>query len=188
MDLLKSIPEFSKHILITAFRNVKDAERLIGLINKVKTKDIEVQALNADYVATWRHLYFASLNALAAFENQREISHSLAMETLLYASAQHQIRKATKSIGINIKTRDVAMVIVGENPKALRGVLLKLKKRARLQEDETLIEMSPKKKRKIRRFFGVSRTELATATRNHSESEALVDLIIERMALLSIEA
>jgi len=49
--------------------------------------EVEVQLFDASLVTTWEHLYFAALDSLTAFRNRENISRSLAMETMLYASA-----------------------------------------------------------------------------------------------------
>lgn len=185
--MLKTIPEFSVHVLITGLKSIRNAQHLVKLINEQKTSSIEMQVLNADHVATWQHLYFAVLNALAVFENGSNISRSLAVETLLYASAQHQIRKATQLMGIHSKTNNAALVIIGKDPVVLSMALSRLKKLASLQEDDHLLELTAAKKRKIQRLFHISETELATTSRNRSEEAVLTDMIIERMAMLSVE-
>ncbi|MDH5793660.1 MAG: KEOPS complex subunit Cgi121, partial [Candidatus Bathyarchaeota archaeon] len=88
--MLKYIEEFGKYAAITGFRNVqiKDTEEFLKKICKKKGSNVETQFFDAKYVATWQHLYFAVLNALTAFKNKGNISKSVTMETLLYASAQ----------------------------------------------------------------------------------------------------
>ena len=94
--MLKQITEYNKYIEITGFRNIKieNTPAFLSVLHKLLPGDIEIQFSDADFVASWEHLYFAIVNALTAFKNKRNISKSLAVETVLYASAQRQIKKA----------------------------------------------------------------------------------------------
>jgi tRNA threonylcarbamoyladenosine modification (KEOPS) complex Cgi121 subunit len=100
--VLKYFAEFAKYVKITGFRNVgiEDAEEFVRTVLKETPHDVWVQFFDADLVASWQHLYFAVLNALLAFRGERNISRSVAMEAMLYASAQRQIRKAIQRIGV----------------------------------------------------------------------------------------
>ena len=86
---------------------------------KENTENVELQFFDANLIATQQHLYFAALNALQAFQNKTNISKSLAMETMLYASAQRQIQKAIQRCGIKPQTTTMAVIIIGEKPSKL---------------------------------------------------------------------
>jgi len=187
--LLKYIEEYQRHILISGFKNakIKDIEKLLEHVSSRKMPKTEIQFLNAYLIATWQHLYFAVLNALVAFKNKQNISKSLAMETILYASAQRQIRKAVELLGIKSDTSNIAVVAIGENPETLRLVTLSLEECIGAKEDETVLELSDRKTRIIRIAFEVSDLELETVRKGDGLKKALVDLIIERMALLATQ-
>ena len=87
---------------------------LLKTLNDEKPAQVDFQLFDARLVATWEHLYLAALNALVAFRSKCNISKSLAVETLLYASAQNQIQKATRLFGIKPSSSDIAVLIVGE--------------------------------------------------------------------------
>jgi len=187
--LLKHLEEFQKYVLITSFKNakIKNIEELLKHFDNRKTAKTETQFLNADLVATWQHLYFAVLNALVAFKNKQNISKSLAIEIMLYASAQRQIRKAMELLGIKSDTSNIAAVAIGENPKTLQLVTQSIEKYVGAKEDETVLELSEKKTRNIKRIFGISDLELETVRKNDNLEKALVDLIIEKVALLTTQ-
>ncbi|MCS7125264.1 MAG: KEOPS complex subunit Cgi121, partial [Candidatus Bathyarchaeota archaeon] len=117
--MLKFIQEFGKYVAIAGFRDVRigDVEAFLEKVKKAVVGDCEIQFFDAELVASWQHLYFAALNAIKAFKNGENISKNLAVETLLYASAQRQIRKAVDSLGIKRNTCEIAVLVVGENPK-----------------------------------------------------------------------
>jgi len=188
--LLRYVQEFRKHVAISGFRNVKikDVEELFKVIRKEKPLNVEIQFFDAKFVATWQHLYFAVLNALTAFKNKENISKSLAMETLLYASAQRQIRKAMEFLGIKPDSSEIAVLIVGEKPESVKLALSLISKEVRAKRDDTVLELSKEKIAAIRKIFGISIGELETIMEKNGLEKALIDLVIEWMALLATQS
>ncbi|MEM3699311.1 MAG: KEOPS complex subunit Cgi121 [Candidatus Bathyarchaeia archaeon] len=187
--MLKQIKEYGKYLLITGFKNVKieNAEEFLKVINKEKPSDVEIQFFDAKLVATWQHLYFAAINALTAFKNKTNISKSLAMEMLLYASAQRQIRKAMEILGIKADTSEMAVFIIGEKPDIVKSTLQMVSKHVNAKEDESVLDLSKRKIELIRKTFGILELELKTVMKNDDLEEALTSLVIERMALLATQ-
>ena len=187
--MLKSIEEFRKCVLITGFRNVRieNTEEFLKLIHTEKSSNLEAQVFNAERVATWQHLYFAVLDALTAFKNETNISKSLAMETMLYASAQRQIRKATETLGVRPSSTKVAMLIVGKKPEDLKSTLSKISKQIEAERDDAILDLTEEKITNIQRTFEISNEELGTVMKGHDKKKALVDLVIERMALVAAD-
>ncbi len=187
--MLRFIEEFQKYVVITGFKNVKinNVDRFLKRIDEERPLSVKIQVFDAKFVATWQHLYFAVLNALTAFKNRKNISRDLAMETLLYASAQRQIRKATETLGIKSDTTRIAVLIIGEKPKIVETTLPKISRLADSKEDESVLEMTNKKKVQIQKTFGISDEELGTIMKDEKLEDALINLVIERIALLSTE-
>jgi KEOPS complex subunit Cgi121 len=186
--LLRYIEEFEKYIEITGFRNVKikDVEEFLKRIHKEKLSNV-TQFFDAKFVASWEHLYFAALNALTAFKNKENISKSIAMETLLYASAQRQIRKAMELLGIKPETAEIALLIIGQNPETVKSALPMISESINMQHDDTVLELSEEKRRIIQKAFRISDLELKTVMKKDCLEKALTNLVIERMALLSTQ-
>jgi tRNA threonylcarbamoyladenosine modification (KEOPS) complex Cgi121 subunit len=186
--MLKHIEEVGKYVEITGFRNVcvNNAEKFVRTTRRQLPQRSCVQFFDAGLVATWQHLYFAVLNALLAFKNERNISKSIAMETILYASAQRQIRKAINFIGVKCDVTDVAMVIIGENAKSVGILLSAVSKLIEKEADDTVLEISERKARSIREAFGITDIEVEALQKN-DDNEVLVDLVIEKIALLSTQ-
>jgi tRNA threonylcarbamoyladenosine modification (KEOPS) complex Cgi121 subunit len=187
--LLKYIAEAGKYVEITGFRNVgiKDAEEFVKAARTELPQSTWVQFFDAELVATWQHLYFAVLNALLAFKTERNISKSVAMEVMLYASAQRQIRKAIDFMGVKCASANVAVVIMGENADSVKALLSAVSKRVGEEPDDAVLEVSKEKVQDIREAFGITETELETVMEKNNGTQALVDLVIERMALLSTQ-
>jgi KEOPS complex subunit Cgi121 len=176
-------------LLITGFRNIRitDVNKFMASIREACEvfEDVDVQFFDADLVATWRHLYFAALNAVMAFETKRNISKSLAVETLLYASGKRQIKKALEIIGVKAGCTNIAGIIIGKKEQVVTAAFLVLSNEFGVSSDESVLEISKNKILKIRQSFDISTKELkATSLKSNPES-ALVDLVVERVALLS---
>jgi len=187
--VLTRLEEFGEYAEIAGFKNVKmgHVEELLKQVFDNKPSNVEAQLFNAELVCTWQHLYFAALDAFTAFRNNANISKSVAMETVLYASAQRQIRKATGLIGVKPASSSLALLIIGKESDAVESALLTMSGRIHGQRDDGVLELSKRKMEKIVRAYGVSKSELATVSDGKTREEALTDLIIERMALLATE-
>lgn len=184
--MLKYIEEAGKYVEITGFRNldIEDAEEFIKATRKALPENACVQFFDAGLVATWQHLYFAVLNALLAFKNERNVSKSVAMETMLYASAQRQIQKAIAFMGVKCASSDVAVVIIGERAVSVEAVLSAVSKCVGEKPNDAVLEISREKAERIREAFGITTTEVEAVLVKDNGEDALVDLVIERVALL----
>jgi len=185
--LLKYIEETGNYVEITGFRNIVigDAEEFLKKVCKEKQRHVWVQFFDAEVVATRQHLHFAVLNALLAFKNERNISKSMAMEAILYASAQHQIRIAIDIMGVKSDSANVAVVVIGESPDSVKAVLAEVSEAAGVESDEAVLELSGKKVQRLREVFGITDIELEAVMEKGDVEQALVKLVIERTALLS---
>jgi KEOPS complex subunit Cgi121 len=185
--LLKRIEESPKYVGITGFKGVKvgKPELLLKAVRSGNQADVEVQFFNADLIATWEHLYFAVVNALMAFDTKRNISKNLAVEIMLYGSAQRQIQKAIELLGVKPGCSDVAVVVVAEAPTVVEAALRSVSKSLSGEADDHVLDLSPQKVQTIRTAFTIADEELMVVAKKGDVSRALVDLIIERMALLS---
>jgi len=187
--MLRQLEEYGKYVEITGFRGVKimDVKALAGVLSSELPDCVEVQLFDADLVASWLHLDFAVINALLAFQTGRNISKSLAVETVLYASAQRQIKKALAQIGLKTSSENVAMLVIGEDAASVKVGVKAVSARFGLEPDETVLEMSETKVRRIKKEFDVSDAELQAVSSRSNPDQALVDLVIERGALLSTQ-
>ncbi len=184
--ILKQLEGFEKYVAILGLRGVKidNVEGFIDEVNK-RLRNVVVQFFNARLVAGWEHLYFAALNALTAFKNKSNVSKSLAMEALLYASAQHQIKKALELFGIKPHTTDVAVLILAEELKGVNEAIGAILELTSAQEDDVVLKLTEEKFDVMKRAFGISDLELKVRlSRGILKEDALKDLVIEHMALL----
>ena len=185
--MLHHLKEYSKYVEITGYKKIKfaQAEEFLKANRREKQKITDVQFFDSELIASQEHLYFAVLNALQAFKNKTNISKTLAMETMLYASAQRQIQKAIQRCGIKPETASMAVVVIGENPTQIETVLEAITECVGEKPDEKILKMSKIKEKRIADVFEISKEELDTVMKNEKYSEAVVNLVIERVALLA---
>jgi len=180
------LDDFKRQATIAGFRNVrvKDVNDFFQAV-KAKTENVCVQFFDASLVAGWEHLFFAALNALNAFKGKVNISNSLAIETLLYASAQRQIKEAVKLMGIKTTTDRVVVLVLAENQQQTSAILNGVSKLLKGERDDSVVELTDDKIDGLKEFFKISENEVkAKVKRKGLEKQAVAELVIEHMALL----
>ncbi len=185
--MLCHIQDYGKYAEITGFCNVsfERAETFLKT-NRQKFRQVDIQFFDADLVATREHLYFAALNALQAFLCKTNISKTVAMETMLYASSVRQIQKAINCLGIKPQTKNMAVIILGNNPELVDSTLKVLSSSIGVRADDSVLGLTEEKLQRIRHVFAISSEELETQA-DVDSGKAFVDLIVEHMALLATE-
>ena len=183
--MIKYVEGFNKYVAIAGFKEVHLSD-VDSLLNPVREKscDAAVQFFDAQLIAGWQHLYFATLNALKAFKNKTNISKNLSVECLLYASAQRQIRIALNLIGIRQNLSKIAVLVVADDKSVIAKSLIKISKLVPGKRDDSVLDLSKEKTVHIRRLFSISDTELAAKLEEGGERKALSDLVIEHVAIL----
>ena len=184
--MIKKLEEFGRYVAIAGFRNaeIEDINAFFNLVRK-RAADVEIQIFDANLIAGWEHLYFAALNALNAFQSKLNISNSLAMETLLYAAAQRQISKAINLLGIKPRSPQIAVLVIAKTLSEAKSALETVSKLVSGARDDSILELTAGKIEGVKRLFDISELELESKLKRKGlEEEALVDLVIEHMALL----
>jgi len=187
--LTKKVEGFNRYVAIAGFRNVKikDVNSFLERVRR-EVGEAHVQFFDAKLIAGQQHLYFAALNALRAFEKKLNISGSLAVEALLYASAQRQIRKAVEMFGIRHDSLQVAVLVMAETEQGVDAGLEKVSGLVSGERDDDVLELTNEKFEHIKTLFGISDLEIEAKLRGRGlEGEALVDLVIEHVALLATQ-
>jgi tRNA threonylcarbamoyladenosine modification (KEOPS) complex Cgi121 subunit len=187
--MLKYIKEYGKYVDITGYQDVKfgKAESFLKANRKQNQNDVSVQFFDAELIATQEHLYFAILNTLEAFKNKTNVSKSQAMETMLYTSAHRQIKRAIDRCGIKPQTTKMAVILIGEDPGQIENALEEITKTVGAEPDVSVLEMTRNKEEKIINAFEITEEELNTVMKVNCREKAIVDLVIERVALLSTQ-
>lgn len=156
--------------IVGATGTIIDVDSFLDRMNELT--DERVLVLNADIVCGRDHLLSAVSHAARAFERGRNVSSTLAMETLLYASGERQIQRATKKTGIS--EGEARLVLVFFREGGADDVLLS----AGLRRDDSVL--SPSKEKLIR--FGIGTEEIgAVPDRDQA------DLVLERVAFVDLQ-
>lgn len=187
--MFRKVEEFDKCVAIAGFENVKvnDVDEFLRRVHK-KLKHVHAQFFDARLVASKDHLYFAALNVLKAFENGSNRSRDMAIETLLYATARRQIRGALDVIGIDQDSDDVAVLIIAETEQQANDALETIAELLLGSRNDTVLELTKEKIDDIKRLFRISDMELeANLAREGSKKKALIDLVVEHVALLATD-
>jgi len=109
------------------------------------------------------------------------------MEAMLYASAQRQIQKAIERCGIKPKTTNMAVLIIADTAEQTQTILQDITACVGKKPDSAVLEMTKNKQATIERAFGITEQELKTTIQEGDEAKVIVNLIIERVALLATQ-
>lgn len=186
--MLQYLRDYGKYLEITGYQDIEfdKAELFLKNNRKQTLQNVDIQFFDAELIATQEHLYFAVLNALQAFDNKTNLSKTPAMETMLYASAQRQIQKAIIRAGIKPQTHKMALVIVGDDPKQIETALKAVTENMGTEPDESVLDLTKDKEAKIKKAFGITDEELEIFEKVN-QKKAIINLVIERVALISTQ-
>jgi tRNA threonylcarbamoyladenosine modification (KEOPS) complex Cgi121 subunit len=146
----------------------KGRETMNSLIKSTPSADTNLLVVRADRVFGLAHLRSALYHAKRAVAEGRNSSDSLAMETLLYLSAERQLGRAISKMEINASTELMVVAQLGgpnlEHPKDWEE----------LPENE-----APAVERLLE--FGITEEEIRTVGRDRAN-----ELILERVGSVDI--
>ena len=150
------------------------AERASGERERPASRDhdVTVQAFDARYVVSRRHLERAVELADRARDRGEAIARDRGVEILLYAAGRRQINRAM-AMGVGEGRTPAVVLVEGGDESAVARAVADL-----LEPAETLGAYD---EARVRSFFDVSQDELAATDRG------LADLVLERVALLVVE-
>ncbi|MHA2408275.1 MAG: KEOPS complex subunit Cgi121 [Candidatus Ranarchaeia archaeon] len=181
--------ECNKILSILGFRETR-LRSIDDFLTKIKkgTGGIPLQVLDANLVAGSSHLLFATINALHAFQYDRNISKRLEIEILLYASGQRQIKKAMEMLGLKKGTSEIAVVFVVDDKRKVNQIEKAITELIPGIRADQVLELTEKKVKHLIEVFGITDTELKTMSKSNTcLMETLRTIIIERIALSGIK-
>ncbi len=183
---MKYLQDEEKHLLIAGFTRKKriQASRVFDWI---RTQGLIVQIFDAESIAGWQHVYYAVVNAMAAFRTGSNITRSLPIEILLYVSAQDQIDRALQVVGIEDATLKICLVVVADSEDEVINFQERFQRRYSFQREDSVLGIQDEGKiGRLIEAFSISDLEIEAASRGKpSREEALRGLVIERGALLA---
>ena len=101
------------NIQILGFRaNIDSVGDVLGKINSIKDDGEIIQLLNADSVVSKNHIIHGVNQAFLAFERGENLANDLSVEIVLRCSAQRQISKAFKILGLHEGEMNLCAVLI----------------------------------------------------------------------------
>ena len=101
------------NIQILGFRaNIDSVGDVLGKINSIKDDGEIIQLLNADCVVSKNHIIHGVNQAFLAFERGENLANDLSVEIVLRCSAQRQISKAFKILGLHEGDMNLCAVLM----------------------------------------------------------------------------
>ena len=179
---VSSIKDSPWFVAIGGFRvkRVKDPKALVGAISVAVAPHL-AQVVDAKKVAGREHLFMAAVNAAKSTETGMAVSKSITVEALLYASAQDQITKALRMLGVSLKSTTVALIVFAHSQEEVELAYSKAAKHLG-EEDDVVLEIDDLKAVSLKEMYEVGNEELEAV----GGPEALGRLVVERGALLSL--
>ena len=169
--------------IIGAKGNIYDIDyffkKILALSEEFK---ITIQAVDAELIYGKNHLISASKHAQRAFEQRKNLTNSLAMEILLYASGERQIQKALQKIGVKKGNIPIAFIFMNRFGCETKGeisdeIIEKILATFDLKRDDKVLEGDINTLKK----FGVLQQELKTVP-----EDKYGDVILEKVAMVDI--
>lgn len=101
------------NVLILGFKaQIDNVNDTLDLIDSIKKDGEIIQLLNADSIASKDHVIHGVNQAILAFERGENLAKDLSVEIALRCSAQRQISKAFKILGLKEGPMDVCAVLI----------------------------------------------------------------------------
>lgn len=178
------LTEADLYVAVAGARSVEvgDVDAALDVVRRL-AGDSAFQLFDAEMVAGWRHLFHAAVNAVHATRRGSAISKSVEVESMLYASCQDQISKAFTLMGLSPHVKNMAVLVLSENPSEAESLVAEIVERLG-QPDDGVLEVTPEKYERLKEVFNVSEEALAAV--GGDPYEALTSLVVEKGALLPL--
>ena len=101
------------NVQILGFKGTIDSlEETLNLINSIRKDDEIIQLFNADAIVSKNHIIHGVNQAFLAFERGENLANDISVEVVLRCSAQRQISKAFKILGLKEGEMDLCAVLI----------------------------------------------------------------------------
>ena len=152
------------NVQILGFKGTIDSlEETLNLINSIRKDDEIIQLFNADAIVSKNHIIHGVNQAFLAFDRGENLANDISVEVVLRCSAQRQISKAFKILGLKEGERNLCAVLIncGDYTDELSSIFIP-DENVLIPDDENL-----------KRIYKISDDEL----KNMSIEEIIIDRI-----------
>jgi tRNA threonylcarbamoyladenosine modification (KEOPS) complex Cgi121 subunit len=179
---------------------------LIETLQMIEKEGVHIQIFNPDMIFSPKHLYYAVYFAEQAYALSSNISNNKAVEFLIYASFQRQIKNAIESVGFTIEdgnSKPSAYIVITSPSQSSISTIYKeiLLKLHAIPKDDISPPITSQRIDDLKDHFHISEFELQNALLcmdNSSQSkfdevsepkkiQALLFIATERMSQLLME-
>lgn len=149
--------------------NINSVRDTLHVIDSIKKEGEIIQLLNADSVAGRNHITHGVNQAFLAFERGENLAKDLGVEIVLRCSAQRQISKAFKILGLKEGEMNLCAVLVNcdDYTKELSSIFT-LDNDVLVSNDEKLMKV-----------YGIGGDEI--------KNTSVEDLIVDRITKLAVD-
>ncbi|WP_292460281.1 KEOPS complex subunit Cgi121 [Methanothermococcus sp.] len=155
-------------MIIKGIRNAK-------ITNKIFNLKLPFQILNADLIATKKHV----IHAINQAKSKKPITNSFWMEILVRASAQRQISHAIKIIGVKPDEKKKSNIcVVCEDEETLNKLLDVVGG----EVDDSVLELTPSKMENIKKIYNIKGLD----DNNEYNKDDLVKRVCEKISIIEV--
>lgn len=149
--------------------NINSVNDTLDEIDSIKKDGEIIQLLNADAIASKNHIIHGVNQAYLAFERGENLANDISVEIVLRCSAQRQISKAFKVLGLKEGEMNLCAVLINcdDYDSQLNSLF---------SHDDSVLDADENMLRKI---YKISDAEV--------ENLALEDIIIDQITKLSVD-
>ncbi|MBS3815507.1 MAG: hypothetical protein KGY45_02965 [Hadesarchaea archaeon] len=161
----------------TKLSEIEDTIKKIKEISE--SHNVTSQVFDAECIAGKKHIIHSTRLALKAIESGNNFAESPDIELACWISGTRQINKALKNVGIREDTEKITLITIGISENEVKAANREISNELEVSEDESVLEITPEKVETLKKLFSLKEKEIKVAS--------LEDLILERIALLSLE-
>ncbi len=158
------------NIQILGFRaSIDSVGDTLDKINSIRQDGEIIQLLNADSVVSRNHIFHAVNQAFSAFDRGENLANDISVEIVLRCSAQRQISKAFKMMGLHEGDMNLCVVLINskDHLKELSSMFT-LDESVLLPCEENIVKL-----------YGISDAEL--------ENMSVEEIVIDRITKLTVD-
>lgn len=158
------------NIQILGFRaDIQSVGDTLDMISSIRKDDEIIQFLNADSIASKNHIIHGVNQAFLAFDRGENLAKDISVEIVLRCSAQRQISKAFKMLGLKEGNMNLCAILINS-----RDYTEELSSMFTLDEDVLIGDEN-----KLIETYDISGREL--------ETMSVEDIIIDRITKLAVD-
>ena len=157
--------------MILGFKaSIDSVEETLDLIDTIKQDGEIIQLLNADSIASTNHVLHGVNQAFLAFDRDENLAKDISVEIVLRCSAQRQISKAFKILGLREGEMNLCAVLINcRDYTEILSSLFTLDDDVLIADDEKLVET-----------YNITNQEL--------ENLSVEEIIIDRITKLTVNS